>query len=597
MAKNAAAGQFLFLAAAIAALGASFVGHDFSVRYVAENSNLELPLFYRVSAVWGGHEGSLLLWSLMIAGWGAALAMRSANMDPMLRARALAVMGMVSAGFLLFMILTSNPFDRLYPPPADGADLNPLLQDPGLVVHPPMLYMGYVGFAVAFALAVASLIEGRSDSVWMRWARPWTLCAWSFLTVGIVLGSWWAYNELGWGGWWFWDPVENASLMPWLAGTALIHSLAVSDKRGLFKSWSVLLAVLAFALSLLGTFLVRSGVLTSVHAFASDPARGLFILLLLAAVVGGSLVLYAWRAPLLAAAGEFRATSREMCLLLNSVFMTVAVFTVLLGTVYPLGLEALGDEKISIGPPYFNAVLLPLMMPAALVVGFAMFVKWRADSAGRILRATWKPLAASLLVGPALPLLLFDAYVWQAAVGSTLAAWIAVTTAGQLRGALSRKGGQLGMALGHFGIAVFILGVTFVSYYGFERDVRLVPGEAVEMGGHVFTLSEVAEVEGPNYTADQGRVALTHPSGAESTIIAEKRLYPSSAMPMTEAGIDVGPLRDVYVSLGDRLDDGSWSARLQVKPFIRWIWAGAALMALGGIVAATDARFRRPASA
>ena len=487
MARTAATGQFLFLAVAMACLVQSFVTHDFSVRYVALNSNEQLPTFYLVSAVWGGHEGSLLLWSFMIAGWGAALAWLSRGVPDPLKARAIAVMGMVATGFLLFMVLTSNPFDRLAVPPLDGKDLNPLLQDPGLAIHPPLLYMGYVGFSVAFAFAVAALVEGRSDSLWMRWARPWTLVAWAFLTLGITLGSWWAYNELGWGGWWFWDPVENASFMPWLAGTALIHSLAVSDKRGLFKSWSVLLAVLAFSLSLLGTFLVRSGVLTSVHAFASDPERGLFILLLLALVVGASLALYAWRSPRLAASGQFVATSREMCLLANSVFMVVAVFTVLIGTIYPLGLEAMGGAKISIGPPYFNSVLVPIMLPVAVIVGLAMFTRWRSDSLGRVLSSTWRAMAASVALGAALPWLLFDTYSVQAAVGSALAFWVAATTAsnawrlaavtpGGLAGMLGGSRGILGMTCAHAGIAVFILGVTLTTNYGSEKDVRLVPG-------------------------------------------------------------------------------------------------------------------------
>ena len=591
--RGAAIGQFLFLSLAMVALGISFVSHDFTVRYVAENSNRDLPIFYLVSAIWGGHEGSLLLWSFMIAGWSAVFSICSKQVDTQLRSRALAIMGMVGVGFLLFMTLTSNPFSRIFPPPVNGADLNPLLQDPGLVIHPPLLYMGYVGFAVAFALCVGSLIEGRSDSLWMRWARPWTLVAWSFLTLGIALGSWWAYNELGWGGWWFWDPVENASLMPWLAGTALIHTLAVSDKRGVFKTWCVLLAVLAFSLSLLGTFLVRSGVLTSVHAFASDPARGLFILLLLAIVVGASLVLYAWRAPRLASAGDFHATSREMCLLLNSVFMTVAVFTILLGTVYPLGLELVSDEKISIGPPYFNTVMLPLLMPAAIVVGFAMFVRWRSDNVRRVFFATWKPLATSLAIGLLLPFALFDSYVWQAAVGGSLAAWIAITTLASLIDRMKKSGASLtrahlGMTFAHLGIAVFIVGVTFTSYYGIERDVRLVPGQTNSLGGYEFLFVGTTDTAGPNYDGKQGDIDVTSPRGTAFKIEAEKRIYFSSSMPMTEAGINVGLLRDVYVSLGEQLEDGSWSARLQVKPFIRWIWAGAALMALGGFVAASN---------
>ncbi len=592
-----ALGQFAFLLVAFVCLVSSFVSNDFTVEYVASNSNLSLPVGYRVSAVWGAHEGSLLLWSLMIAGWGAALALFSRGVPAALRARVVSVIGMVGVGFLLFMILTSNPFARSFPPPVDGQDLNPLLQDPGLAIHPPMLYMGYVGFSVAFAFGIAALIEGRLDSAWVRWARPWTLLAWSFLTVGITLGSWWAYNELGWGGWWFWDPVENASFMPWLAGTALVHSLAVSDKRGLFKAWSVFLSVLTFALCLLGTFLVRSGVLTSVHAFASDPARGVFILALLAAVVGGALALYAWRAPALASPGGFAPASREMCLLANNVFLVVATFTVLLGTLYPLALDVMGAGKVSIGPPYFNSVLFPLMAPAMLVVGMAMFARWRSDRVARVLGATWRQLAASVAVGVALPLALFDSPPWQSFVGAVIAAWVLLSAVSSLRGErpgqLSR--GQAGMALAHGGIAVFIVGVTFTSNHGLERDVLLTPGGTHDLGGYSFRHEGIESVPGPNYMAQRARMTVTRGGDAVAVLLPEKRFYLSGSNPMTEAAIDVGPLRDLYVSLGDPVGDGSWSARLQVKPFVRWIWAGAMLMALGGVVAATDRRYRRDA--
>ena len=603
-ARPAALAQFCFLLLAFILLAISFINHDFSVRYVAENSNLQLPVLYRIAAVWGGHEGSLLLWVLMIAGWGGAVALRGKAMDPVMHARALAVMGIIGAGFLLFTIFTSSPFARLAAPPADGTDLNPLLQDPGLIFHPPLLYMGYVGFAVAFAFSIAALLGDLLDDRWLRWVRPWTNLAWMFLTCGIALGSWWAYNELGWGGWWFWDPVENASLMPWLAGTALIHSLAVSDKRGLFKSWSVLLAVLAFSLSLLGTFLVRSGILTSVHAFASDPARGLFILLLLVLVVGSSLLLYARRAPQLAGDGQYSPTSREMFLLANSVLMVAAVFIVMLGTIYPLALDALGGAKISVGPPYFNSVMLPIALPVATLIGLAMHARWRSDKLARLVRSVWLPLAACALAALAMPVLLFDQFKWQAAIGAGLAGWIAASAlasfASLLRspgqGALSRissSRAQAGMTIAHIGVALFIVGVSFTSYYGQQRDVRLEPRGEYELDGFLFRFDKVTLEQGPNYEAQVGALTVVDPAGNEAALRPEKRHYPSSTQPLTEAAIDVGLTRDIYVSLGEERADGSWSARLQLKPFIRWIWGGAVLMALGAFVAATDRRYRR----
>ena len=609
VAAPAAVGQFVFVALAFGVLTWAFVVQDFSVAYVAQNSNVDLPWYYRFSAVWGAHEGSLVLWALILAGWTLAVAMLGGHLPERFAAHVLAVMGLVSIGFLSFTLFTSNPFTRLLPAPPDGVDLNPLLQDFGLIVHPPMLYAGYVGFAVAFAFAIAALLEGRLERQWVRWARPWTNVAWAFLTLGIALGSWWAYYELGWGGWWFWDPVENASFMPWLAGTALIHSLAVTEKRGSFKNWTVLLAISAFSLSLLGTFLVRSGVLTSVHAFATDPTRGVFILIFLVAVIGSSLALFAWRAPKVGLGGRFGLVSRESALLTNNVLLVVACATVLLGTLYPLLIDALGAGKISVGPPYFNAVFVPVMIPILFLIGVGPFARWKEASIPEIARALKWALAAGIIVAVALPLIYGQ---WSAltALGLFFAGWIVAsgvlnfaervrqTRAGRsiVATAFSQPRSFVGMHIAHIGVAVFVVGVTMVSSFQDEKDVKLAPGESVDVAGYHFTFHGVKAVEGPNYVAAQGVFDLSVDGKFVRKMNPEKRNYHSSAMPMTEAAIDAGLLRDVYVSLGEPIDrdkpEGEWAVRVYYKPFVDWIWGGCVLMALGGLLAMLDRRYR-----
>ena len=591
-ARSAAAGQFAFAAFAFAALAWSFAQNDFSVLNVASNSNSRLPLHYRLAATWGSHEGSLLLWALMMAGWTAAVALLGRRLPETLRARALGVMGLVSVGFLLFMLATSNPFERLLPPAADGRDLNPLLQDPGMVFHPPMLYMGYVGFSVAFALAVGALLEGRLDAAWARWSRPWTTAAWMFLTLGVMLGSWWAYSELGWGGWWFWDPVENASFMPWLVGTALMHSLAVTDKRGVFRSWTVLLAIGAFSLSLLGTFLVRSGVLVSVHAFATDPARGVFVLVFLALVVGGSLTLYAWRAPQLARGAAFGLLSRESMLLANNVALAAAAGTVLLGTLYPLAIDALGLGKLSVGPPYFNSVFVPLMAPAVFLIGVGPLVRWREASLAELARRLRYAFATGVALALVLP---FFAGSWQPLVslGLLLASWIACSIAVTLwNNPLRQPRSHYAMHLAHLGVAVFVAGVTLLAAYDAVTDVKLGKGEAAEVGGYAFRFEEVRKARGPNYEAQVGRVVVTRDGRNVAVLHPERRRYDAGGQTMTEAAIDAGWTRDLYATLGEPLAGGAWTLRLQVKPFIRWIWGGWLLMALGGLLALSDRRYR-----
>ena len=578
--------QFVFLALAIVLLAVLFVYHDFSVDYVAQNSNTALPLFYRIAAVWGGHEGSLLLWVFMLSGWSAAVTIFSRRMLMEMRALVVGVLGIISSGFLLFLLLTSSPFNRLSPVPAEGRDLNPLLQDPGLLIHPPILYMGYVGFSVAFAFAVAALLSKRMDSAWARWARPWTVMAWCFLTLGITLGSWWAYYELGWGGWWFWDPVENASFMPWLVGTALLHSLAATEARGVFKPWTALLAILTFSLCLLGTFLVRSGVLISVHSFAADPERGLFILTLLAVLVGGALALYAWRAPTLKGGGSFTPLSRETGILLNNIFFTVAAFSVLLGTLYPLLLDALGFGKISVGPPYFNAVFVPLaVVPAALAVVGAIS-HWKSDSLARIKNKLSLPLVAAVVCGVLSPLLAEGDYQWTAAIGLFLAYWVffgSLCVAFEYIMAEKKYAAGFGMLIAHGGVAVFVAGVTLVSVYSAEKDLRLAVNERQHFDGYVWTLENIGDQEGENYEAVVGVVRVERHGKTIAHLKPEKRIYPSRPdTPMTEAGIYPVWHGDLYISLGEKLPDGSWSARLQVKPFIRFVWGGALLMALGG---------------
>jgi len=516
----------------------------------------------------------------------------------------IAVMGLISVGFLLFMLLTSNPFERLIPAPADGRDLNPLLQDPGLVIHPPMLYLGYVGFSVAFAFAIAALLEGKLDSAWARWSRPWTTAAWIFLTVGITLGSWWAYYELGWGGWWFWDPVENASFMPWLVGTALIHSLAVSDKRGTHKNWTVLLAIAAFSLSLLGTFLVRSGVITSVHAFASDPARGVFILAFLGVVVGGSLALYAWRAPGTQDTGGFSLLSRETLLLGNSVLFVVAAATVLLGTIYPLIIDALELGKLSVGPPYFNAVFIPLMVPVVILVGIGPLARWKRQEWAPLWRRLLVPAIAAVVLGIMAAAMVGEPGVLGVGFGVALAAWVVVSIIQDIRyqlrhrpgitsGLRSLRRGYYGMTLAHLGVAVFIVGVTITSVHSVEKDVRLAPGESASVGGYEFTFEGARDVAGPNYDAVRGSVIATRGGGERIELAPEKRVYRVQRMPMTEAAIDAGFTRDLYVAMGEPLEDGAWALRVYHKPYVRWIWLGALMMALGGLLAATDPRYRK----
>lgn len=603
VARPAAAGQMVFLSIAFLVLSWGFFVNDFSIAYVAHNSNTALPWYYRLSAVWGAHEGSLLLWSLILGGWTVAVAAASRTLPPVFAARVLGVMGLVSIGFLLFMLLTSNPFERLFPVPLEGRDLNPLLQDVGLIVHPPLLYMGYVGFSVAFAFAIAALLGGRLDAAWARWSRPWTTVAWVFLTLGIVMGSWWAYYELGWGGWWFWDPVENASFMPWLVGTALIHSLAVTEKRGTFKSWTVLLAIVAFSLSLLGTFLVRSGVLNSVHSFAADPGRGVFILGLLVLAVGGSLLLYAVRAPKVSAPVQFGVLSRESLLLINNVLLSVAAATVLLGTLYPLLTDALGLGSISVGEPYFNTVFVPLMLPLALLTGIGSLARWKQDRLTRLVWALrWGIIAAGVL-GIACAWLV-DGVSWLAALGIALALWVAwgalqtvwervAHRRDRLAALRSTSRGVWGMVLAHLGLGVFIAGVTVVSTLDIERDVRLAPGESLNLAGYDYRFDGVRRASGPNYQAIEGVITIFRDGRQVTVLYPQKRTYLVQRNPMTEAGISAGLFRDLYVALGEPLDDGAWSLRLQYKPMVRWIWLGGLLMAIGGLLAAADPRYRR----
>ena len=596
LARPAARAQFLLVAFAFGCLTWAFVANDFSVVYVAQHSNSRLPLEYRVSGVWGGHEGSLLLWMLMLSGWTVAVSVFSRHLPDVMVARVIGVLGLVAVGFLAFILLTSNPFERLLPAAPDGRDLNPLLQDPGLIFHPPMLYMGYVGFSIAFAFAIAALLSGQLDAAWARWSRPWTTAAWVFLTLGIALGSWWAYYELGWGGWWFWDPVENASFMPWLVGTALVHSLAVTEKRGGFKNWTVLLAIAAFSLSLLGTFLVRSGVLTSVHAFATDPRRGIFILILLAIVVGVSLFLFALRAPKVGLGGSFGLVSRESLLLVNNVLLVVACGSVLLGTLYPLFIDALGLGKLSVGPPYFNAVFVPLMVPLLMLMAPGPLARWKHAEMGPVLRQLLPVFVAAVVLAIAVPLA-YGQWTPLTALGMLLAGWIAgasvFAVAKRLRAGLA---GQplhwWGMHFAHVGVAVFIVGVTLVSAYQQEKDVRMEPDDTVTVGGYTFRFVGVKEAMGPNYRAMVGELELSKDGRVLRTMRPEKRAYLTSSMPMTEAAIDTGLLRDVYVSLGEPIDERAWSVRVYYKPFVDWIWGGCLFMALGGLIAISDRRYR-----
>jgi cytochrome c-type biogenesis protein CcmF len=602
-------GAYILLAlvgSAFACLVTAFVTHDFSVLNVATNSNSALPLQYRIAASWGSHEGSLLLWVLMLSIWTGAVARFSKGLPLPVVARTLAVMGLISVGFLLFMLLTSNPFDRLFPVPADGRDLNPLLQDPGMVLHPPLLYMGYVGFSVAYAFAISALIGGNLDTTWARWTRPWTTAAWAFLTIGIALGSWWAYYELGWGGWWFWDPVENASFMPWLVGTALIHSLAVTEKRGSFKSWTVLLAILAFSLSLLGTFLVRSGVLSSVHAFATDPRRGLFILAFLTVAVGASLALYAWRAPKVGLGARFALVSRETALLGNNVLLLVATGAVLLGTLYPLLLDALGLGKISVGPPYFDAVFMPLMAPTVFLMGIGPLARWKEASLPDLARRLRWAAGISVVVAVATGWLAGE-ISFAATIGLFMAYWIVTSLLTDLYERLHPAGtpwsdaphrarqlprAMVGMMIAHLGVAAFCIGVSMVMTYQVERDVKMAIGDSTTVNGYTFTFRGTRDVPGPNYVATQGLIEVTHNGKRLRDMRPEKRIYRVQNNPMTEAAIATGFTRDLYVSLGEPVGGGDWIVRVYVKPFIDWIWGGCLIMALGGVLAATDRRYR-----
>ncbi len=600
VARPAAYAQLALLLGAFGVLTAAFVTQDFSVRYVAENSNSLLPLAYRYSAVWGAHEGSLLLWALVLALWCGAVALWSKRLPAEVAARVLGVLGIISIGFLAFLIFTSNPFARLIPAPLEGRDLNPLLQDPGLIIHPPMLYIGYVGFSVPFAFAIAALLEGRVDARWLRWTRPWTNVAWGFLTIGIALGSWWAYYELGWGGWWFWDPVENASFMPWLAGAALIHSQAVTEKRGSFASWTLLLAIAAFALSLLGTFLVRSGVLTSVHSFAADPSRGTFILIFLALVIGGALLLYALRAGALTSDDPrrgFLPTSRETLLLANNLLLAAACGMVLLGTLYPLLADALGLGKVSVGPPYFGTLFVVLMAPLVALLPFGPLVNWQRDQASRRLAmlAPWAGLA--LLLG-VIAYFMAPQGALKTAAGVAGAAWVAFGTGRfvwtRLRGNGRFTAEMVGMLLAHGGVAVFLAGALLVEALNVQREVALAPGQSLVVGTYEVRFEGVDHQQGPNYVADRGHLRVFQHDRQLALLHPEKRLYASGGQVMTEAGIHARLNGDVYVALGESLGNNAWAVRVHIKPFVRWIWLGALLMALGGFVTAADRRFRRP---
>lgn len=603
--RGLALALFVFVSLAMLGLFWAFLTDDFSVALVASHSNTLLPDIYKFTALWGNHEGSLLLWVWMLSLWTVAVALFSRSLPVAFTGRVLAVMGLVAVGFLLFSLLTSNPFERLLPlPPAEGRDLNPLLQDPGMVLHPPLLYLGYVGFSVAFAFAIAALWSGRLDLAWARWSRPWTTVAWLFLTLGIALGSWWAYYELGWGGWWFWDPVENASFMPWLTGTALIHSLAVTEKRGAFRSWTVLLAIFTFSLSLLGTFLVRSGVLTSVHSFAADPERGLFILGFLGLVVGGSLTLYALRAPAMGRLVRYDWLSREMALLVNNILLVVAALTVLLGTLFPLLADALELGKYSVGPPYFNTMFIPLMALVLAFAGLGGNLQWKSTRTRR-LAPLWAAAGVSLACGLLLPWLGAGEFHWGAALAVLLGGWVIgcglLDWRDKLRHARSWRQGifrlgasYYGMQLGHLGLAVAAIGVGVVSAYGLERDVRLAPGMAVDVGGYHFEWLDSRQVRGPNYQAQEGRVQVSRGDRVITELRPQKRRYlAQSEQLMTEAAIHAGFWRDLYVAMGEPLEDGAWAVRVQVKPLVRWIWAGGLLMALGGTLSAADRRYRR----
>lgn len=597
--RPVARAQAWFVMLAFAALTVCFYRNDFSVLYVAQNAHSTLPWVYRLAAVWGGHEGSLLLWATILGMWTLAVSFLSQGLPAEMRARVLGVMGLISIGFLSFLLFTSNPFVRMLPAPVEGADLNALLQDPGMASHPPMLYMGYVGFSVAFAFAIAALLSGRLDTAWARWTRPWTTAAWAFLTLGIMLGSWWAYRELGWGGWWFWDPVENASFMPWLTGLALMHSLAVTEKRGAFRSWTVLLAIITFSLSLIGTFLVRSGVLSSVHAFAVDPARGVFILAFLLVVVGGSLVLYAWRASKVGLGGRFELVSREAMLLVNNVVFLVAAGAVLLGTLYPLALDALGLGRITVGAPYFDTVFAPVVAPALFLMGLAPIARWKQDRVPALAQQLKWAFAIAVVSALAVPVLV-GAFSLLAALGILAATWIVAATLTGLAQRLRRQGWRhprlprayVGMLMAHIGVAVFVAGVTLVKGYAAETQVRLAPGQATELAGYTVRFEGTVPVNGPNYRGRLGTFSVLRDGQKLGILESGKRFYAVSDTTTTEAAISYGLTGDLYVALGNALGADTWTVRIYNKPFVEWIWLGCLIMALGGFTALSDRRYR-----
>jgi cytochrome c-type biogenesis protein CcmF len=594
--RPAVAGQFVLVSAAIGALVHAFVTFDFSVAYVASNSNSALPTFYRVAALWGAHEGSLLLWAWILVTWTLAVAIASRNLPVSFASRVMGVLGFVSFGFLLFTVATSNPFDRMLPVPADGRDLNPVLQDPALAIHPPLLYMGYVGFAVAFAFACAAMLEGKLDQVWAKWTRPWTTMAWSFLSVGIALGSWWAYYELGWGGYWFWDPVENASFMPWLVGTALIHSLAATEKRGVFKSWTLLLAILAFSLSLLGTFLVRSGVLTSVHSFAADPTRGLFILAFLIIVIGGALALYAWRAPLLRSPAGFEPTAREAFLLYNNILLVVAAAMVLVGTLAPLIADAMGMAPISVGSPYYDALFPVLMLPLVALVAVGIHASWKRGQLTKSRRRIFFGFAVALIAGLAVVYLAYGPGKLLTPVGVVVGLWIIVSSlfdpVDRLRRRLTLPRAIVGMTLAHMGLGVGVLAISTVESYTIERDAAVGPGETLALGRYAYRFESIKEIEGPNYDGMRAEITVLRDGVAVATLQPERRNYWVQRSTLTEAGIANRWNMDLFVALSNELGAGRWSVRAQIRPLINWVWLAAALIALGGVLAATDRRYR-----
>ncbi|NRA21377.1 MAG: heme lyase CcmF/NrfE family subunit [Oceanospirillaceae bacterium] len=604
-ARPLAKSMFLFMSISMLCLAYAFATDDFSVKYVAENSNSALPIYYKISAVWGGHEGSLLLWVFILTGWTAAVAIKSDGLPLDIVARVLSVLGMIGVGFASFTLITSSPFERLLTnTPLEGGDLNPLLQDFGLIVHPPLLYMGYVGFSVAFAFAIAALLSGKLDVAWSRWTRPWTNVAWAFLTIGITLGSWWAYYELGWGGWWFWDPVENASFMPWLVGTALVHSLAVTEKRGLFKSWTLLLAILTFSLSLLGTFLVRSGVLTSVHSFAADPERGAYILVLLAIAVGGSLLLYAIKAYDLKSEANFELVSRETLLMINNVLLVIICAMVLIGTLYPLVVDAMGAGKISVGPPYFNALFVPFSLILAFFMGIGVSLRWKKSNFRTLAKQLIPALLLALFCGISSGFLVSDDIAIKATIALVLAFWVIFSllidvfskvknSADKLVGLAKLPLSYWSMQLAHLGLVITLVGVALVASYSQERDIRMQVGDVVEMSDYSFEFKGVNKAAGPNYSADVGTILVLKNQQFFAQMYPEKRFYPARGSVMTEADIDAGVFADIFVALGEPLADGAWSVRLQYKPFIRWVWFGGVMMMFAGLLSAFDRRYSR----